>query len=184
MKSNAQIVVMFSLVSLTGGIPACKSESEAKPRIDAAHEKVREHSNAVADSAGEVAIAPGNGDEVAAAAAKVKGASLVPRVYLTGAPTKQLLALMSGTVSALERAKRPKEFAEILRGVTKDYDVSALRAAARLARFKGQGASAATRAALKSQKVAYKKLVDEMGKKYPEEVGPAAAAFAKAWGIF
>lgn len=190
MKRNAQFLGALGLACLTAGLPGCKSKEKAQAKIEEAKaaagkaaDKAADAANKAVDAAGDAANKAADAAGDAAQAAKDKVASLVPDLTLTGSPSEKLVTLLGGTVAALGKAKGPQEIADTLRGTLKKYDIAALRAEAKAAKDKGQGASEATKQAFKAQKEAYKKFITEAGKQSPEVVGPAAKEFAQAWGL-
>lgn len=183
MNNNAKFLGALGLALLTTGLSGCKKKEA--PKAEAEHAaapaesvKVDHAAQAAAQAAKEVQEAA-----KAAKAAKAKAASLVPDVELKGAPAEKLVTLLSSTVVAISKANTPEAAADTLRGVLKKYDVPALRAAAKAAKAKNQGASKEVLATFKAQKAAYKKIIASIGKQNPEVVGPAAAEFAKVWGL-
>lgn len=176
MKNNAKFLGALGLALLTTGLGGCKKKEA--PKAEAEHAAPAE--SAKVDHAAEAAA---EAAKKAQEAVKAKAASLVPDIELKGAPAEKLVTLLSTTVVAISQAKTPEAAADTLRGVLKKYDVPALRAAAKEAKSKGQGASKEVLAGFKAQKAAYKKIIENIGKQNPEVVGPAAAEFAKVWGL-
>ncbi|MCB1147314.1 MAG: hypothetical protein KDK41_13270 [Leptospiraceae bacterium] len=106
-----------------------------------------------------------------------------PAVQLTGTPAQQMTQVMGMGLSAIKSAATPADAAAALQKILSDYNVAALRQAAKDAKAAGQGATAEEIAQYKALADEYKKLSVELGGKDPAAFAGAAEAWAKAWGI-
>lgn len=104
------------------------------------------------------------------------------KLDLTGTPSENMVKVFAAGVKALD-GKEPAAAAAALQGMLKMYDVADLRAKSKAAKDAGEGASDETKAKFAAAKEAYKKLAAELGTKDAAAFGPAAQAWAEAWGI-
>ncbi len=131
----------------------------------------------------EVAAPVPEGQTAQAAEAAEPTGPAIPDVPLTGAASENLVNVFEAGVNALKNAPDAKTGAAILNGILAKYDVADLRAKSKAAKKAGQGATPETKAKFKSLKAEYKATSEKLGGTEPEAFGPAAKAWAKAWGL-
>jgi len=102
---------------------------------------------------------------------------------LDGTPSENLVTVFTATVDELKTASSAEDAAKILDDTLKKYDVAELRAKSRAAKEAGQRATEETKAKLKSAKERYGELAAKFSKDDAATFGPAAKAWAAAWGL-
>lgn len=107
----------------------------------------------------------------------------IPEVALTGTASENLVSVFEAGVDALKTAPDASTGAAILTGMLAKYDVAELRAESKAAKEAGEGASVKTKTKFKRLKREYSKVSTKLGGSDPEAFGPAAKAWAQAWGL-
>ena len=121
--------------------------------------------------------------EAAEPAAAEPAGPTIPDVALTGTAAENLVAVFEAGVNALKEADDAAEGAAIIEGMLEKYDVADLREKSKAAKAAGEGASDELKAKFKALKAEYGEVSTKLGATDPEAFGPAAKAWAAAWGL-